>query len=67
MSEPEIEERLAALGRRSDNMGVLFEMLWGQNERQRRELQEIRTILASTAKPTEPGQGVPEISPEMLG
>jgi hypothetical protein len=65
-SNPEIEKRLAALGNRSETMAILLEMVCGQGERQRRELQELRAALVSSRN-QEPSGTVPgDISPDML-
>jgi hypothetical protein len=66
-SDSEIEKRLAALGNRSETMATLLEMVCGQGERQRRELQELRSAIASSRNQEQTGSVAPgEISPEML-
>jgi hypothetical protein len=66
-SNPEIEKRLAALGERSEHMAVLLEIFYGQNERQRRELQELRAAIAVPGGAERTAQdATSEISADML-
>ena len=67
LSNPQIEERLAALGNRAEIMSILLEMLSGQNERQRQGLLEVRASIAAGRAAGKSDQAPPsEISPEML-
>ena len=63
-STPEIEARLAALGQRSESMSILLEMVAGQGERQRRELQQLREAIAAGKTA---GATPPDVFVEALG
>ena len=67
-STPEIERRLAALGKRSETMFILLEMVSRQDELQRQELQELRSAIVSSGGPEQRNQVAPgDISADMLG
>lgn len=67
-NESAVASAFAAADKRLKDMSALCQVFSGQIDRQRRELAEIKSAIASAGKQEEQRHAVPgEIAPEMLG
>ena len=67
-NESAVASAFAAADKRLKDMSALCQVFSGQIDRQRRELSEIKSAIASAGKPeAKPHAPAGEISPDMLG